>query len=267
MGLMRRERRTSGGCPPDVAVGPELRTRASGGSPCIKLTLCFEEQCVAGYQVYTRANEHGVVVVAVIRSRTTSTAVSRSRSGSRPRRTHACQVTAWHQSTASQSTTSPSGPFTVVVPNSPIGSGISDHPIATGSTDPRQLPFGPGTAPVSGQLSRKPLTEVPTRGPGFPPPFRPPAFASWVILRSLGSVGRIRLGCVAGDCGAGSTIDLATHQRRTPYAKLAIDDLKDTAECITALGQAFQLLPRLNPTAPSCCQGCRRRLYLWSGAA
>ena len=51
------------------------------------------------------------------------------------------------QSTASQSMTSPSGPFTVTVSNLPIGSGVSVHLFFTGSPDPRQLPFGPGNRP------------------------------------------------------------------------------------------------------------------------
>src|SRR6266487_3254380 len=50
-------------------------------------------------------------------------------------------------STASQSKTSPSGPFTVTVSNLPIGSGVSVHLVSTGSPDPRQRPFRPGLRP------------------------------------------------------------------------------------------------------------------------
>src|SRR5215510_22504 len=74
--------------------------------------------------------------------------------------------------TASQSRTSPSGPFTAAAaPNLPIGSGASNHQVHTGSPDPRQLPFGPGNPPVSGQLSGEPPAEVPAPVPGFLPPF------------------------------------------------------------------------------------------------
>src|SRR5215831_2800288 len=52
------------------------------------------------------------------------------------------------QPTASQSRTSPSGPFAAAAaPNLPIGSGASNHQVHTGSPDPRQLPFGPGIRP------------------------------------------------------------------------------------------------------------------------
>ena len=42
------------------------------------------------------------------------------------------------------------------VSNLPLGSGVSRHRVVTGSPDPRQLPFGPGQTPVSGQLSGRP---------------------------------------------------------------------------------------------------------------
>ena len=68
-------------------------------------------------------------------------------------------------STASQSRTSSSGPFTTTpsaaVSNLPIGSGVSDHRFVTGSPDPRQRPFGPGHTPVSDQLCGHPPAEVP----------------------------------------------------------------------------------------------------------
>src|SRR4029077_849077 len=76
------------------------------------------------------------------------------------------------QSTASQSRTSPSGPFTSTVSNLPIGSGISNQLLLTGSPDPRQLPFGPGITPVSDQLCGNHPAEEPNRAvAGFPSPF------------------------------------------------------------------------------------------------
>src|SRR5205814_960283 len=51
------------------------------------------------------------------------------------------------QSTASQSRTSSSGPFTVMVSHLPLGSSVCGHLLSTGSPDPRQCPFGPGIRP------------------------------------------------------------------------------------------------------------------------
>ena len=68
------------------------------------------------------------------------------------------------QSAASQSRTSPSGPFTSTVSNLPIGSGISNQLLLTGSPDPRQLPFGPGNTPVSDQLCGNHSAEGPIHG-------------------------------------------------------------------------------------------------------
>ena len=65
------------------------------------------------------------------------------------------------QSTASQSRTSPSGPFTVTVSNLPIGSGVSVHLVLTGSPDPRQLPFGPGNRPYPTSYAADHPAEVP----------------------------------------------------------------------------------------------------------
>ncbi|EUA12237.1 hypothetical protein I546_2258 [Mycobacterium kansasii 732] len=94
----------------------------------------------------------------------------------------------WRQSTASQSMISSSGPFTVTVSNLPIGSGVSDHLVFTGSPDPRQLPFGPGSTPVSDRLCGYHLAEEPNRAvAGFPLPFGVSASASWVIQRLPGS--------------------------------------------------------------------------------
>src|SRR6266516_608867 len=75
---------------------------------------------------------------------------------------------AWRQSTASQSTTSPSGPFTIAVPNLPIGSGVSVHPVVTGSPDPRQLPFGPGTRPYPASYPRTIWRRCQHSGSRFP---------------------------------------------------------------------------------------------------
>ena len=100
------------------------------------------------------------------------------------------------QSTADQSKTSPSGPFTTPTPaasttgaravsNLSFGSSVASKAFSTDSPDPRQHPFRSGHRPVSGQLY-----ETTARGGGiwsrFPVAFRPPAFACWVILPPLG---------------------------------------------------------------------------------
>jgi hypothetical protein len=91
------------------------------------------------------------------------------------------------QSTASQSKTSSSGPFAVTASNLPIGSSVSVHLVSTDSPDPRQRPFGPGQTARIRPVIREPPAEVPANRPRFPVAFRPSAFASWVILRPLGS--------------------------------------------------------------------------------
>src|SRR5262249_48569713 len=97
--------------------------------------------------------------------------------------------------TASQSRTSSSGPFTSTVSNLPIGSGISNQLLLTGSPDPRQLPFGPGNTPVSDRLCANHPAEEPNRAvAGFPSPFGVSALASWVILRPLGSCAYLTVG-------------------------------------------------------------------------
>src|SRR5450631_1936830 len=73
--------------------------------------------------------------------------------------------------TASQSRTSPSGPFTMVVPNLPIGSGVSIHQVITGSPDPRQLPFGPGTSPYPVSYAKSIRRRSRSSDPGFLLPF------------------------------------------------------------------------------------------------
>ncbi len=95
--------------------------------------------------------------------------------------------TARHR-TASQSRTSPSGPFTTAAAsNLPIGSGVSSHQVITGSPDPRQLPFGPGNRPYPASYTKSIRRRSRSSGPRFPAAFRLSAFASWVILRPLGS--------------------------------------------------------------------------------
>ena len=99
------------------------------------------------------------------------------------------------QSTASQSLISSSGPFTVTVSNLSIGSEVSDRLVFTGSPDPRQLPFGPGSTPVSDRLCASHPAEGPDRAvAGFPSPFGVSALASWVILRPLGSCAFLTVG-------------------------------------------------------------------------
>jgi len=77
----------------------------------------------------------------------------------------------------------------------PIGSGISNQLLLTGSPDPRQLPFGPGNTPVSDRLCANHPAEEPNRAvAGFPSPFGVSALASWVILRPLGSCAYLTVG-------------------------------------------------------------------------
>jgi hypothetical protein len=103
------------------------------------------------------------------------------------------------QSTAPQSRTSPSGPFTVTVSNLPIGSSVSVHLFFTGSPDPRQLPFGPGNTPVSDQLCGIHPAEVPaTRFPvscrrfGCRPSLLGSSCARWGVAPSSRSAYRRR---------------------------------------------------------------------------
>ncbi len=94
---------------------------------------------------------------------------------------------ACRQSTASQSKTSSSGPFTVVVSNLSLGSGILDHLGLHRLTCPTSAPFRAGHPPVSDQLCGDHPAEVPVTRPRFPAAFRLSALASGVILRPLGS--------------------------------------------------------------------------------
>jgi hypothetical protein len=91
------------------------------------------------------------------------------------------------QSTASQSNSSPSGPFTAptsadAMPNLPFGSSFVVIVSHTSSPDPRQ------PASAAGHQARYPASYPRTagrrasKGSRFPAAFRPPAFASRVIL-------------------------------------------------------------------------------------
>src|SRR5215204_6813977 len=68
----------------------------------------------------------------------------------------------------------------------PIGSSAVVIATSTDSPDPRQRPFRPGHRSLSGRLAKTTSGNLamPSR---FPVAFRPPAFASRVILRPLGS--------------------------------------------------------------------------------
>ena len=95
---------------------------------------------------------------------------------------------AWRQSTASQSTTSPSGPFTVK--RCPTCPSVLASPFTRSSqAHLTHVSSLSGRAPAR----IRPVIREPSGGgastavPGFLPPFRPPAFASWVILRPLGN--------------------------------------------------------------------------------
>src|ERR1700739_471531 len=102
------------------------------------------------------------------------------------------------QSTAPQSMISSSGPFTITVSNLPIGCGVANQLLLTGSPDPRRLPFGPGSTPVSDRVCGHHPAEEPNRAvAGFPSPFGGSAFASWVILRPLGSCAFLTVGLPA----------------------------------------------------------------------
>ena len=68
----------------------------------------------------------------------------------------------------------------------PIGSGISNQLLLTGSPDPRQLPFGPGNRPYPTSYAATIRRRGRYTGSRFPVAFRPSAFASWVLLRPLG---------------------------------------------------------------------------------
>ena len=99
--------------------------------------------------------------------------------------------------TASQSSRSPSGPFTaavngnglgrvrvvVVASNLPLSSSVRRSSVLAGSPDPRQHPFGSGQPPLSGRLSGRRWRRSQHHGARFPVAFRPPAFASRIILR------------------------------------------------------------------------------------
>ena len=83
--------------------------------------------------------------------------------------------------------------------NLPIGSGISNQLLLTGSPDPRQLPFGPGSRPYPTSYAATIWRRGRYTGSRFPVAFRPSAFASWVILRPLGSCAFLAVGLPAVD--------------------------------------------------------------------
>lgn len=96
---------------------------------------------------------------------------------------------AWSQSTWSQSKRSSSGPFTatgVAASNLPIGSNAVVIATSTDSPDPRQRPFGPGQASLSGRLFETTSGSLAMLS-RFPVAFRLPAFASRVIPSPLGT--------------------------------------------------------------------------------
>src|SRR5262249_61182314 len=96
---------------------------------------------------------------------------------------------------AAQSRPVSSRPCTSTGSNLPIGSGISNPLLLTGSPDPRHPPFGPGNTPVSDRLCATHPAEEPNRAvAGFPSPFGVSALASWVILRPLGSCAYLTVG-------------------------------------------------------------------------
>jgi hypothetical protein len=102
-------------------------------------------------------------------------------------------------STASQSRSSPSGPFTTarsfatvvavevaVTSNLPLSSGVVDHRVFAGSPDARQRSFEPNhPGLVSGRLSDTTTRRLRSPVSVFPVPFGVPAFACCVIPSPL----------------------------------------------------------------------------------
>jgi hypothetical protein len=87
----------------------------------------------------------------------------------------------------------------LTVSNLPIGSGICNQLLLTGSPDPRQLPFGPGNRPYPTSYAATIRRRGRYTGSRFPVAFRPSAFASWVLLRPLGSCAFLAVGLPAVD--------------------------------------------------------------------
>lgn len=97
-------------------------------------------------------------------------------------------LSAASQSTWDQSTSSSSGPFIPPCPgmmsNLSFGSSVVVISLSTGSPDPRQPSFESSTSWYPASYTRLPAEEL-ISSPRFPAAFRPPAFASLVILRPL----------------------------------------------------------------------------------
>src|SRR6516165_2177802 len=155
------------------------------------------------------------------------------------------------QSTASQSLISSSGPFTVTVSNLPIGSGVSDRLVFTGSPDPRQLPFGPGSTPVSDRLCASHPAEEPDRAVGgFPLPFGMSALASWVIQRLLGSCTFLTVGLPAQTTGPQQGCHVAHEQDSTGQDAPFTPGTVVRSRPATTLWPAPAAFQRPVPTAP-----------------
>ena len=100
------------------------------------------------------------------------------------------------QSTASQST---SIALRSVHPRCPTCPSVPASPFtrsSTGSPDPRQLPFGPGTCPYPASYPRAIRRRCRNLVP-LSAAFRLPAFASWAILRPLGNPALLTVGLPA----------------------------------------------------------------------
>ena len=76
-------------------------------------------------------------------------------------------------------------------------SGRRSSSLSTGSPDPRQHPFGPGTEPGIRPVIRDDRRRGQPSSSRFPVAFRPPAFASWVILFPLGDSAFLTVGLPA----------------------------------------------------------------------
>ena len=132
----------------------------------------------------------------------------------------------------------------------PIGSGVSNQLLLTGSPDPRQLPFGPGNTPVSDRLCANHPAEEPNRAvAGFPSPFGVSALASWVIQRQLGSCTFLTVGLPADIAGPQRGCHVAHEQDSTgqgaPFTPGTV--VRSRPAAVLRAPAAFQ---RPVPTAP-----------------
>src|SRR6201997_5309276 len=151
----------------------------------------------------------------------------------------------------SQSLISSSGPFTVTVSNLPIGSGVSDRLVFTGSPDPRQLPFGPGSTPVSDRLcASHPAEELDRAVGGFSSPFGVSALASWVIQRPLGSCTFLTVGLPADIAGPQRGCHVAHEQDSTGQGAPFTPGTVVRSRPATILRPAPAAFQRPVPTAP-----------------